>query len=45
MTLSTGLGELRKALQDLRREEFMAREPADYELPTIQTNSLAISIS
>jgi type VI secretion system protein ImpL len=33
MTLSTGLGELRKALQDLRREEFMAREPADYELP------------
>jgi type VI secretion system protein ImpL len=31
MTLSTGLGELRKALQDLRREEFMAREPADYE--------------
>lgn len=32
MTLSTGLGELRKALQDLRREEFMAREPADYRL-------------
>ncbi len=32
MTLSTGLGELRKALQDLRREEFMSREPADYEL-------------
>jgi len=31
MTLSTGLGELRKALQDLRREEFMAQEPADYE--------------
>jgi hypothetical protein len=31
MTLSTGLGELRRALQDLRREEFMAREPADYE--------------
>jgi len=31
MTLSTGLGELRKALQDLRREEFMSREPADYE--------------
>jgi type VI secretion system protein ImpL len=30
MTLSTGLGELKKALQDLRREEFMAREPADY---------------
>jgi type VI secretion system protein ImpL len=33
MTLSTALGELRKALQDLRREEFMSREPADYELP------------
>jgi type VI secretion system protein ImpL len=33
MTLSTGLGELRKALQDLRREEFMQREPADYEAP------------
>ena len=33
MTLSTGLGELRKALQDLRREEFMAQEPADYEPP------------
>ncbi len=33
MTLSTGLGELRKALQDLRRQEFMAKEPADYELP------------
>jgi type VI secretion system protein ImpL len=33
MTLSTGLGELRKALQDLRREEFMQREPADYEPP------------
>lgn len=32
MTLSTGLSELRKALQDLRREEFMAREPADYEM-------------
>lgn len=32
MTLSTGLGELRKALQDLRREEFMSREPADYEM-------------
>jgi len=31
MTVSTGLGELRKALQDLRREEFMSREPADYE--------------
>ena len=31
MTLSTSLGELRKALQDLRREEFMSREPADYE--------------
>jgi hypothetical protein len=30
MTLSTGLGELKKALQDLRREQFMAREPADY---------------
>jgi len=36
MTLSTGLGELRKALQDLRREEFMAREPADYDaLPAL----------
>lgn len=33
MTLSTGIGELRKALQDLRREEFMSQEPADYELP------------
>jgi type VI secretion system protein ImpL len=33
MTLETGLGELRKALQDLRRQEFMAKEPADYELP------------
>ena len=33
MTLSSALGELRKALQDLRREEFMAREPADYEIP------------
>ena len=32
MTLSTALGELRKALQDLRREEFMAREPADYAM-------------
>ncbi|HEY0724763.1 MAG TPA: type VI secretion protein IcmF/TssM N-terminal domain-containing protein, partial [Pyrinomonadaceae bacterium] len=32
MTLSTGLGELRKALQDLRREEFMSREPADFEI-------------
>lgn len=31
MTVSTGLSELRKALQDLRREEFMSREPADYE--------------
>lgn len=33
MTVSTGLAELRKALQDLRREEFMSREPADYEVP------------
>lgn len=33
MTLATGLGELRKALQDLRRQEFMMNEPADYELP------------
>ena len=33
MTLSTALGELRKALQDLRREEFMSREPDDYGLP------------
>src|SRR6185503_4273287 len=32
MTLSTALGELRKALEDLRREEFMSREPADYAL-------------
>jgi hypothetical protein len=30
MTLSTALGELRKALHDLRREEFMSREPDDY---------------
>jgi type VI secretion system protein ImpL len=30
MTLSTGLGELRKALQDLRREDFMVRESVDY---------------
>ncbi|HEX2268730.1 MAG TPA: type VI secretion protein IcmF/TssM N-terminal domain-containing protein [Pyrinomonadaceae bacterium] len=33
MTLATGLVELRKALQDLRRQEFMSKEPADYELP------------
>jgi type VI secretion system protein ImpL len=33
MTLSTALGELKKALQDLRRQEFMLREPVDYELP------------
>ncbi len=33
MTLATGLGELKKALQDLRRQEFMLKEPADYELP------------
>lgn len=33
MTLATGLGELRKALQDLRRQEFMMKEPADYQLP------------
>lgn len=33
MTLSTGLGELKKALEDLRREHFMAREPADYAAP------------
>lgn len=32
MTLSTGLGELRKALQDLRRQEFMSREPEDYSI-------------
>ncbi len=31
MTILTGLGELRKALQDLRREDFMSREPADYD--------------
>ena len=29
MTLSSGLGELRKALQDLRREEFMSRDAAE----------------
>jgi hypothetical protein len=29
MTLSSGLGELRKALQDLRREEFMSRGDAE----------------
>ena len=33
MTLSTALGELKKALQDLRRQEFMTREPVDYDLP------------
>ncbi|HKR22700.1 MAG TPA: type VI secretion system protein, partial [Pyrinomonadaceae bacterium] len=33
MTISTALAELKKALQDLRRQEFMAKEPADYELP------------
>ncbi|HEX7330228.1 MAG TPA: type VI secretion protein IcmF/TssM N-terminal domain-containing protein [Pyrinomonadaceae bacterium] len=38
MTISTGLGELRRALQDLRREEFMLREPADYELPISPPN-------
>ena len=32
MTLSSALGELKKALQDLRREEFMSRELVDYEL-------------
>ena len=35
MTLSTGLGELQKALQDLRREDFMSREPADYETSSL----------
>ena len=29
MTLSSALGELRKALQDLRREEFMSRDAED----------------
>lgn len=33
MTLATGLGELKKALQDLRRQEFMLKETADYDLP------------
>ncbi|HKR15071.1 MAG TPA: type VI secretion protein IcmF/TssM N-terminal domain-containing protein [Pyrinomonadaceae bacterium] len=33
MTLATGLGELRKALQDLRRQEFMLKESAEYDLP------------
>lgn len=33
MTLSTALGELKKALQDLRRQEFMTREQVDYDLP------------
>ncbi|HEU4769490.1 MAG TPA: type VI secretion protein IcmF/TssM N-terminal domain-containing protein, partial [Pyrinomonadaceae bacterium] len=33
MTISTALAELKKALQDLRRQEFMAKEPVDYELP------------
>lgn len=33
MTLSTGLGELRKALQDLRRQEFMSRELDEYDEP------------
>jgi type VI secretion system protein ImpL len=32
MTISTGLGELRKALQDLRREEFMSRDPEEFGL-------------
>jgi len=32
MTLSSALGELRKALQDLRREEFMSRDVAEEEL-------------
>ena len=32
MTLSSALGELRKALQDLRREEFMQREVSEEEL-------------
>ena len=31
MTLSAALGELRKALQDLRREEFMSRDSADLD--------------
>ncbi|HEX6043061.1 MAG TPA: hypothetical protein VFZ22_01130, partial [Pyrinomonadaceae bacterium] len=32
MTISTALGELRKALQDLRRQNFMAKEAVDYDL-------------
>jgi hypothetical protein len=32
MTILTALGELRKALQDLRRQNFMAKEPVDYDL-------------
>lgn len=31
MTLSTALRELKKALQDLRREEFMLRDGAEFE--------------
>jgi type VI secretion system protein ImpL len=33
MTVSTALGELKKALQDLRRQQFMLKETADYDLP------------
>ncbi|HVI72171.1 MAG TPA: type VI secretion protein IcmF/TssM N-terminal domain-containing protein, partial [Pyrinomonadaceae bacterium] len=32
MTLSSALGELKKALQDLRREEFMSRDVSEEEL-------------
>ncbi len=31
MTLSSALGELRKALQDLRHEDFMLRDSAEFE--------------
>ncbi len=33
MTLSAALGELRKSLQDLRREDFMSRDPAEIANP------------
>jgi type VI secretion system protein ImpL len=35
MTLSSALGELRKALQDLRREEFMSRDVSEEELSLV----------
>ena len=34
MTLSSGLGELKRALEDLRREELLSREPTDLALPS-----------